>query len=239
MSNELPGEPLPPDTASVGVWTARLDREPSELRRLAGSLSNDEHARAERFVFEVHRRRFVAARGLLRALLGRELGVAPAALVFDYAAWGKPRLDPRHGGELHFNVSHSHDLGVLALARGRELGVDVEAVRVEIDHAAIAARFFSPAEQSALQALPAPERAAGFFTIWTRKEAYLKLVGAGLRLALDSFDVSLDEPARLLRVDGAGGAADGARLVTLAAPAGFRAALALTGPPASVRNAVL
>ena len=198
------------------------------------SLSADERGRAERFVFEVHRRRFTAARGLLREVLGRELLIEPAAIRFEYGPHGKPALASDIGSELRFNVSHTQARALVAITRGFELGVDIEAVREGIDYVAIAKRFFSQAEQTALLALSEPRRAEAFFTIWTRKEAYVKLKGGGLVIPLDSFDVSLDEPARLLRSAGGDPAARPVELESLPAPSGFRAALAVAGRPAAV-----
>ena len=203
------------------------------LGRLRDSLSRDERARAERFVFEVHRRRFTAARGLLREVLGRELRIEPPAVRFDYGPRGKPALARDLESGLRFNVSHAQERALLAVARGLELGVDIEAVREGIDHTAIAKRFFSRVECDALLALTEPARADAFFTIWTRKEAYVKLLGGGLLIPLDGFDVNLGEPARLVRSMEA--AAEPVELLSLTVPAGFRAALAFAGGPAAVQ----
>lgn len=219
------------------VLSASLDVSLPRLSELREQLSTDERARAERFVFDIHRRRFAAARGLLREALGRELGVSGAAIRFEYGPHGKPGLFRGSDPELRFNISHSQERLVVAIARGLELGVDVEAVRQGVEHEAIARRFFSPAERTALLGLPEPERAAAFFTIWTRKEAYVKLIGGGLSVPLDSFDVSLDEPARLLRA--AGGGAARTELRSLAAPPGFHAALAVAGRPSAVNTETL
>ena len=196
-------------------------------------LSADEQARATRFAFQVHRERFAAARGLLRELLGRLLEVAPKAVRFESGAGGKPRLPPDLGRGVRFNLSHSQDRGLFSFSRGRELGVDIEALRGAVEHTAIAMRFFSPAERAALASLASSERAAAFFTVWTRKEAYIKLLGRGLSIPLDSFDVSLDEPARLLRPS-PDAPTDHVELQSLEVPAGFRAALAYDGGPAEV-----
>lgn len=218
--------------ASLRVFSASLDVSQARHRRLRESLSGDERARAERFVFEVHRRRFAAARGLLREVLGRELRIEPAAVRFDYGPRGKPALARDLEAGLRFNVSHAQQRALVAVARGLEVGVDIEAVREGIDHTAIAKRFFSRAECDALLALPEPARADAFFTIWTRKEAYVKLLGGGLLIPLDSFDVSLGEPARLVRSQET--AAEPVELVSLTVPTGFRAALAVAGGPAAV-----
>lgn len=145
---------------------------------------------------------------MLRRLLGAELQRAPEALVFEAGTHGKPRLAGADAGSgLEFNLSHSGDHAMLGCAWRRELGVDIEQWRQMRDEAALVRRFFSPAEQAAYAALPAGRRSRGFFQCWTRKEAYVKAVGRGLGLPLDSFDVSLDdgEGARLLRCSPLGG----------------------------------
>jgi 4'-phosphopantetheinyl transferase len=207
---------------SVRVVSAGLDLPEPRLRELFARLDPGERARAERFVFERHRRRFTAARGLLRETLGEELAVDPGALRFEYAARGKPRLAAGQDDGLRFNVSHSEDRLLIAIGRGVELGVDIERVRDDLDHAAIARRFFSEGECSALLAQPERSRAGAFFAIWTRKEAYIKLVGAGLSIPLNGFEVSLEEPPRVLR-----GAPDAVELRRVDAPPGFAAALAV------------
>jgi 4'-phosphopantetheinyl transferase len=212
----------------VHVCRLGLDVPDDVLVRLGRWLAPDEAARAERFVFGVHRRRFTAARAVLRGLLGRQLRTAPPALRFAYGENGKPRLaEPGHA--LHFNVSHSQDQALIALASDRELGVDVEAVRASVDHAAIARRFFAPGELEALLAVPEPARGEAFFDVWTRKEAYLKLHGGGLGVPLDSFEVSLDDAPRLLRDARDQAAPARVTLATPSLPAGFRGAVAFAG----------
>jgi 4'-phosphopantetheinyl transferase len=185
----------------VHVWAAPLDPPADAVRRHAALLAPDESARAERFRFERDRRRFTVARGVLRTLLGRYLGTDPRVVAFRYETHGKPVLDGEpaaHG--IRFNVSHSGEMALYALARGREVGVDVEEVRRMEDGLGIAERFFSPAEVAAFRSLPAEIRDDAFFNCWTRKEAYIKAVGEGLSFPLHVFDVSLapGEPARLL-----------------------------------------
>jgi 4'-phosphopantetheinyl transferase len=111
---------------------------------------------------------------------------------FTYGEQGKPRLRLRESDPgLRFNVSHSHGVAVYALTCGREVGIDVEAVRSNVSAEDIAARFFSPIELAEFRALPVRHRDEGFFLCWTRKEAYIKALGGGLSIPLDSFSVSL------------------------------------------------
>ena len=172
----------------VHVWTAALDDPmPGEL------LDADETARAARFHFERDRRHYIAARGWLRVLLGRYLDTPPGALRFGYGPRGKPYLDVGPSGGVCFNVSHSHGRALLAFARGREVGIDVEAgARLGDDWPGLVRRVFSPREQAELAALPADRQRAAFLNGWTRKEAYLKATGLGITEGLQTIDVTLD-----------------------------------------------
>jgi 4'-phosphopantetheinyl transferase len=140
---------------------------------------------------------------VLRDILGRYLKLPPESLQFNYSSYGKPSLGDQFAW-LRFNVSHAGELALYAFSRNRELGIDIEEVRKDIEHLQIATNFFSKQEVEALHALPAHLQQEAFFLCWTRKEAYIKGVGEGLSLPLDSFDVSLgpSEPACLLAVRG-------------------------------------
>jgi len=143
----------------------------------------------------------VAARGLLRVLLGGYLQQTPEGLEFSYGQHGKPALSGGNASSgLCFNLSHSSGLVVYAIARGRNLGIDVEHVRPDSAGEDIAERYFSAREMRDLRGLPPEARVHGFFRCWTRKEAYLKATGMGLRIPLDSFAVSLapGQPAEFL-----------------------------------------
>ena len=185
----------------VHVWRAPLDLSRTTVHRLRGALSPQELERASRYRFERDRRRFTVARGLLRLILSAYLGIAAQSVRFRGGPHGKPHLDGDTGQErLRFNVSHSHELGLFAVTRDREVGVDVEFVARDLPVLDVAERFFSPVEVSVLQKLPARAQREAFFTCWTRKEAYIKARGDGLALPLHQFDVSLSpgEPAALL-----------------------------------------
>lgn len=176
----------------VHVWQIALDRPVCHDADVRSSLAPDELARATRFVFPADRERFVAARGALRQVLARYVGCAPRQVQFGYGQHGKPTLrGPGAAVGLTFNLSHTRDRALCAVARGRAVGVDVEAIRPEVAIDAIARTTFSPAERARLAALPPAERLAAFFACWTRKEAYLKARGDGLTYPLDRFDVSL------------------------------------------------
>jgi 4'-phosphopantetheinyl transferase len=202
---------------------------------LTGLLSADERSRAGRFAFERDRRRYIVARARLRQLLGERLGVAPGSLQFVYNPHGKPALARRPGQrDLRFNVSHSGELAAYAFAEGRDVGVDVEAVRELPDADDIAMRFFSRRERAAYMRLPARERPQGFFNCWTRKEAFIKALGEGLSHPLERFDVSLapGEPARFLRVGETSGRDCGWWMESFSPVTGYVAAVVTERPPA-------
>ena len=196
----------PPPLAdnTVHVWQGPLDRDEDQLRQLTSTLSPEELARAERFHFRIDRRRWVVGRGLLRRLLGAYLGARPADVRLCYNSHGKPALTGESDrGGVKFNVSHSGELMLLAVAQGRNVGVDVERVRPVPDARDLAARYFAPSEAAVLDRLPAPVRERAFFQCWTRKEAYVKAHGLGMTLPLDQFAVTLGigESARLINTD--------------------------------------
>ncbi len=196
-----PPQRLSLDSGAVHVWRACLDQSSWPVERFRDTLDADERSRADRFHFSRDRERFIVARGVLRALLGRYLNRAPESLTFSYSAYGKPALASEPGADaIRFNLSHSHGMALYAVTRGREVGVDLEFIRCDLEAEQIAERFFSHSEIVALRALPPGVRKYAFFLCWTRKEAYIKARGEGLSMPLDQFEVSLipGEPAALL-----------------------------------------
>jgi 4'-phosphopantetheinyl transferase len=227
-----PPRDLTLESDEVHVWRAASDSTGLCLEDLRQTLSADERARAERFSFRLNRDRFIIRRGLLRAILGRYLAMDPGRLQFNRGAHGKPALAPQDSGmQLRFNVSRSAGLILYAVARGREIGVDLEQIQPAIARECIPEHFFSPREVAALRALPVDAQPEAFFTCWTRKEAYVKARGAGLALRLDGFDVSLvpGEPAALLRTAGDAQEASRWSLQALAPGRGYVGALAVEG----------
>lgn len=211
----------------ISVFRIHLDQPEPIVARLAQSLSPDEQARAARFRFDHLRRRFTVARGALRAILGKALDRVPASLTFTYGEHGKPALTD---GLLSFNLSHSEEWGLCAVAQSRSVGVDLEIVQTR-DMAALAARFFSPREAELLGTLPPEQRTAAFFRAWSSKEALVKATGQGLTLPTRQVEVTLlpREQPRLLSLSGDEAAAARWRLVTIDAVPGFAGALCAEG----------
>ena len=228
---------FPPATIALGdndvhVWRVSLDESAPQRNRLLRTLAADERTKAERFHFQKDRERFVTAHGILRAILGRYLNRDPESLSFCYGSHGKPVLAGESGADaLRFNMSHSHEAVLYAVTRGREIGIDVEFIRCDLEAEQIAERFFSKKEIATLRSLPPGIRQYAFFLCWTRKEAYIKARGEGLSIPLDQFDVSLipGEPAALLSTQTDSDEALRWSLHELALGAGYAAALAAEG----------
>ena len=218
-------------TGEVQVWRVELMQPEHVIQALRSTLEPDELFRADRFHFEKDRRAFVVSRGFLREIIGRYTNTRPEQLRFAYGPYGKPALE----GRLRFNMSHSHDLALIALTEDHELGVDVEYMRADSASADIARRFFSPVEVEIFNSLAEEDQVAAFFRCWTRKEAFIKATGKGLSQPLDGFDVTLGprEPAALLRVDGE----DASRwtLSDVKIDEGYAAALAVEGRVSEIR----
>jgi 4'-phosphopantetheinyl transferase len=165
----------------VHVWFAPLGQSAAKWRHLERTLSDEERRRASQFVFERDRRRYIAARGLLRTLLASYLQVQASEVRFQYGEHGKPALaDEACGVPLTFSVAHSGDLALYAIANRFAVGVDVERIRPVEDADRLAREIMSDREYAGYRALTASARPRAFLTCWTRKEACLKATGVGL-----------------------------------------------------------
>lgn len=175
----------------IHVWRLNLEIPEHRVNALLGFLDEDEVLRAYRFRRKVHTRRFIAAHGQLRAMLSRYLRVEPDRVRFRQNRWGKPVLAPEvHEAAPQFSFSRSNQAALCAVSQDRIVGVDIEHIRPLDQHEQIAERYFSPAEIEALASTPTATRNRAFFSIWTRKEAYVKALGLGLSIPLKEFDVS-------------------------------------------------
>jgi 4'-phosphopantetheinyl transferase len=217
---------------AVEVWVVDLKASREKVEYAFQLLSNDERQRAEQFQFPVHRDRFVIARASLRRILASYLQIQPAHLTFRYSEYGKPSLVTPQT-DIRFNASRSDERALIACSQGREIGVDNERIRRDLDVEDLAQRFFSVEENEWLRTVTPDLRHLAFLRCWTCKEAFVKAVGTGLSLDLTKFDVSvaLANPAAVLSPDMGKFTVNGWSLITFgtAAVEGHLSALVTRG----------
>ena len=176
---------------TIDLWHIPLTISEELEEALVALLAEDECAKADRYYFPRHRRRYIACRSALRLLLGQVLNVSPESILFTYGEHGKPELGDFSG--VYFNVSHSAERGIVAISHQYPLGVDVEFHRPDRDLLELAARYFTKNESARILTLTGEAQLQSFYNCWTRKEAILKAIGEGLMFPLDQCEVSLDE----------------------------------------------
>lgn len=187
----------------VHIWRVPLDVDAVSLQICRATLSADEQARAARYRRTIDQYHFICGRGRLRQLLGRYVNVSPAALAFTYSPYGKPAIAGKNGAPaLQFNLAHSGGQALYAFTRHHPIGIDIEAMRDDIEFEALTQTVFSPAEQAEWRSLPQMLKKQGFYRAWASKEAFIKAIGLGLSFPLQDFDVRLHpaQPAALLAV---------------------------------------
>jgi len=219
----------------VHIYRVRLDLPETEVFAYSKWLSEAEQERAAKFLSAHKTREFMITRGTLKMKLAEMLGEDITQVRISHEKDGRPCLDNNKHG-IRFSVSHSFDRAMIAMTRGRAIGIDLEKIRTDIDHAGLSRRFFSPAEHSALQLCDEATRIRAFFAVWTRKEAIVKAHGKGIALGLSQFDVSVDpdQPPRLLATRWQLTDMPDWTLQTLNATAGYAASLAVSGGAVSV-----
>ena len=197
-TNNFPS--LPSD--EVHVWSTRLDCSAENVALCRELLSQGETKKADRFHFEVHRDRYTVGRAVLRQLIFRYTKIPAHAVRFDYGPLGKPSLPHNwQEGTLCFNNTDSGDVALYVFAWNRELGVDLECMPRDVRYDAIADRKFTTAEAAAIRAYPDAQRQQAFLACWTRKEAYGKALGVGIRYPLDSVELCLELDKEQMTVD--------------------------------------
>jgi 4'-phosphopantetheinyl transferase len=228
-----------PDVATLApgeihVWTADLREHGTMLASLSELLRDDERERAARFVREQDRAMCIWSHGSRRAILSDYLGQDPRTLELAVDRWGKPRLGCV---DLCFNVSHTGTIALLAVTRGREVGVDVERIHRFREPTSLPDTMLSAAERDALSSVPVLDRADWLCACWCRKEAVLKAVGFGLHIPLEDVSVMAHlEATPALASNDPRLVANRWTLRDLEAPPGHRAALAYEAGPGLVRS---
>ncbi len=189
----------------IHVWEINLGYNLNKVKNYISILSDEEKKKASAFRFSDDRARYIISHAVLRLLLSEYLGEKPEEIVFYTDNRGKPYilLDSKCP-DIFFNLSHSHEIALIAIYRGQEIGVDIEYISRTINSDGIARRFFTINENKKLNSLSGKLRKEAFFRCWTRKEAFLKAKGLGLSGSLKSFEVSIlpDEKPEIISIDG-------------------------------------
>jgi len=173
----------PPRTLSlpeqeIHIWRLILRPEGQSLPSAEKLLSEHELEVSRRFYFKRDTQRYLLRHASLRRILSLYLSLPPGELQFDRSEYGKPMLGVSLDAEaLQFNLSHSYDVALVAVARGRRLGLDIERVKHHSYAGDILRYFFHPEEQRFFHSLGESQKRAFFFRLWTSTEAVLKAQG--------------------------------------------------------------
>ena len=215
----------------VHVWLVKANGESTSPEDFEAPLSSVEQDRASRFKFETDRRRYVTVHFALRSILSTYLNSPAQELQFESGPYGKPKLVSIHAGKkFEFNLSHSHEVALIAVTQAGEIGVDIEYVKKDFPIHEVAGNFFTPKEAATLRTLPEYLQPQAFFKCWTSKEALLKAKGTGLSGELDEVEITL-VGGQHVRINAN---VPGWSLVELIACDGYEAALVCVGEPAQV-----
>lgn len=212
-----------------------IDLDALALDRHWAVLSEEETARARRFVRPADTAHFVRAHAALRHVLAAWCDRAPERLVFAAGAHGKPHLAGSAGSRpVRFNLSHSGGIALLALCEQYELGVDVEVMRAV--NPEIAEEYFAPRERAALAQYSGDAWLQAFFRCWTSKEALLKGEGLGLNVPLDAFEVVVNpaQPPAIVSIAPRAAIQPGWRLFDVSPAAHAAGTLAVHDPRGSL-----
>lgn len=182
------------DGKFVDVWQGDLQPAAKNSVNLLDILSETERQKAETFRIPVMRQRYIAVRALLRQTLADYLPTQPNHLAFKTSTHGKPYLVCE---SLHFNISHTADRLMIAVANFTDIGIDIEVIKPRSSLDSIAARCFSMRELHDWQQLPIEHRPVAFYRLWTKKEAFVKAVGRGIALGLELCEVQLQAGGQL------------------------------------------
>lgn len=174
---------------TIHIWKIEYSDFSGDESVLLKVLTDDELKRADKFHYKIDRKRYTVTKAFLKIILSKILSVNPVEIRFALNAHGKPKLIKP--ADVHFNISHSGNMGMIAVTDVAAIGVDVERYRERMTAGKAAKRFFSEKEVADFLELPEDQKLKGFFNCWTRKEAFIKALGLGLAMPLRDFDVTL------------------------------------------------
>ena len=227
-----PPDPLHLDDSAVHIWRIIHPVDGNAVGSYLNYLSPDERKRSERFHKRFDAERFIANHSILRLTLSRYLMLDPHEIQFKTNPLGKPSLvNEQNPTRLEYNSSHSGEVLLIAIARNQRVGIDVELIKPIPEMDRMVEQYFSKSEFETFASLPEPERIPAFYAAWTRKEAYLKLIGEGLQHPPDRIEVSLNpnDPFPDLELLDRGLHQASSSLISFEPADGYQAALAVEG----------
>ena len=189
----------------VDVWHGGLLQPYDDIDSLSALLSEQERLKATAFKNDDMRRRYIAVRAKLRRIIAGYLKTDPAELQFKVAEHGKPYLAC---GSVHFNLSHTANHLVIAVANFPNIGIDIEKIKFRNNFDGLAARCFSVDELQAWRQLSVDEQTQAFYRLWVKKEAFVKAIGRGLAMGLQQCEVELVAGGQLKAIPSEYGVAD-------------------------------
>lgn len=184
----------------IHLWFIPLNIS-TQLENLYYMLSTEEREKAYNFYFELHKNKYIVRRAALRQILSKYCKVRPINIDFKYNHCGKPYLR-RNRFNLQFNMSHSQDMAILAIAKKHSIGADIECIKPVNDLTTIVKKFFSIRENFDYLLIPEHHKTKAFYSVWTRKEAFTKAIGKGLLYPFKAFDVTSlpNDAAKILSI---------------------------------------
>lgn len=212
----------------IDLWLEDLSVSDADYAHYWQLLDANEQAKALRFFQKKHRDYYVSSHGKLRTILASYTNTPPEQLCFSVERFGKPYLviDGK-ASKVTFNLSHSDNKMLLAVGYEQEIGIDIEAWNDRVDCTLIANTCFAESERLFWQSLPNSKKDAAFYQFWTRKESFVKAVGAGITIGVENIISTVNSEAGFLAIPAVYGIADDWQVVDLLIGQGFSAALSV------------
>jgi 4'-phosphopantetheinyl transferase len=184
----------------VYVWYVYLNQSAPKINRMARLLSKEEWQRTNQLRGSELQNQYILCHGVLRMIVSEYTDTDPTNIAFEHGEFGKPKISGFRGKDgIEFNLAHTRGLGVYAFNLDARVGIDIEHLSIFPEMEAVASQIFDPETKRFWQSLPEEKKMVAFYNGWTRKEAYLKAMGTGLKNGLKKVEVTIvpEEPARL------------------------------------------
>jgi 4'-phosphopantetheinyl transferase len=196
----------PPDNLKltpdhIDIWRTSLDLSSADVNEYFDLLDDGEKNRVDKYKSSKRSNEFIITRGLLRKIIAGLFKVPASSFQFKYTDKDKPFLTADIlGVPLSFNISHSSSCALIAIGLNRDLGIDIEKIREDIDFMKLARRFFSKKESESLGNYPNEDIPSAFFSCWSRKEAFVKAIGDGISFGLSEFSISISPDQKEIKL---------------------------------------